>query len=204
MKRFFLLGLLFATPALGDDADRLCAGNPAYSPDVMLKIVQAQLQGDHDPSLDADTPENIAKQAVAQGIAECATALRKDPSIAPALRSLTGADLQVGWDAYNTACADHSASRGACITAEVQSDKALKRMAATDEPSGARAIVQTCELVMQTDPPLAEWRQCVDQGLAVHASGSVAAKCKLSATWHVAKTGAEAARIVAACLRGGS
>jgi hypothetical protein len=203
MRQLILVGLLVSGPALAESAESLCAQNPAFSPTIMLKIVQAQLEADHDPSLEADTPENVAKQASVQGIAECAAEMRADPSIMAALGSLSGADLQVGWDAFNTACADHKASRGACITAEVQSDKALKRMISTDSPAGAKALVQTCELVMQTDPPLAEWRECVDQGLAVHASGAAAKRCKLSATWHVAKTGAEAGGIVAACLKGG-
>jgi hypothetical protein len=203
MKFVLLLATLFASPALADEAETLCAGNPAYSPTIMLKIVQAQLQGDHDASLDADTPENIAKQATAQGISECAAQVRQDPSIAAALGPLTGADLQVGWDAYNTTCADHSASRGACITAEVGSDKALKHMVATDQPPGAKALVQTCALVMQSDPGLADWRHCVDQGLAVHPTESAAKRCKLSATWHAAKNGTEAAATIVACLKAG-
>jgi len=203
MRFLILLVVLVSGRALADPAESLCAQNPAFSPSIMLKIVQAQLEADHDPSLEADTPENIAKQAAAQGIAECAADVRRDPSIMAALGSLGGADLQVGWDAYNTACADHRASRGACITAEVQSDKALKRLISTDSPAGAKTLVQTCELVMQTDPPLAEWRECVDQGLAVHASAAAAKRCKLSATWHVAKSGAEAGGLVAACLKGG-
>jgi len=203
MRLLVLLGLLISGGALADPASDLCAQNPAFAPSIMLKIVQAQLEGDHDPSLDADTPENIARQASTQGMAECAAEARADPSIVAALGSLSAADQPVGWDAFNTACTDHKASRGACITAEVQADKALKRMISTDKPAGAKTLVQTCELVMQTDPPLAEWRECVDQGLAVHASPAAAKRCKLSATWHVAKTGAEAGGIVAACLKGG-
>jgi len=203
MKVLILLCVLVSTGALADPAETLCAGDPAFSQAVMLKIVQAQLEVDHDPALDADTPENIARQAQAQGIAECAAEVRRDPSIAAAFAGLDAADEQVAWDAYNTSCADHKTSRGACISAEVQSDKALKRMVSTDRPEGAKTLVQTCELVMQTDPALAEWRECVDQGLALHPSESAAKRCKLSATWHVAKTGAEAGAIVAACLKGG-
>ena len=203
MKRWVLLGLLVGGPAFADPAETLCATNPAFSPDIMLRVVQTQLEGEHDPSLEADTPENIARKASAQGIAECAEEVRRDPSISPALSSLTGPDVQVGWDAYNTTCAEHKTSRGACITAEVASDKALKRMVAKNEPPGAKTIVQTCNLVMQPDPALSEWRECVDQALAVHASEGAAKRCKLSATWHVAKTGAEAGAIIAGCLRGG-
>jgi hypothetical protein len=203
MKFLVLLCVLVSTGALADPAETLCAQDPAFSRAVMLKIVQAELEVEHDPALDADTPENIAKLAQRQGISECAAEVRRDPSIAAAFAGLSGADEQVAWDAYNTACADHKASRGACISAEVQSDKALKRMVSTDRPEGAKALVQTCELVMQTDPAMAEWRECVDQGLAVHASEAAAKRCKLSATWHVAKTGAEAGAIVAACLKGG-
>jgi hypothetical protein len=195
--------MLVSTQALADPMETLCAQNPAYALPIMLKIVQAQLEVDHDPALDADTPENIARQAQTQGIAECAAEVRGDPSIAAAFDGLSGADLPVAWDAYNTTCADHKASRGACITAEVQSDKALKRMIATDKPEGAKVLVQACELVMQTDPAMAEWRACVDEGLALHPSESTAKRCKLSATWHVAKTGAEAGAIISACLRGG-
>jgi len=202
MLVFALCGLV-STPALADPAEALCAQNPAFSQSIMLKIVQSQLEGEHDPSLDADTPENIAKQAQVQGIAECAAEIRGDPSILAAFGGLSGPDAQVAWDAFNTACADHKASRGACITSEVQADTALKRMISKDQPPGAKVLVQTCELVMQSDPALAEWRECVDQGLALHPTESAAKRCKLSATWHVAKTGAEAGAIVAACLKGG-
>ncbi len=203
MKSWVLLGLLAAGPAWADSAQTLCTGNPAFAPDVMLRVVQVQLQGDHDPSLDADTPEHIANQASTQGIAECAAEVRTDPSIATALGGLKGPDLQAGWDAYNTACADHKGSRGACISAEVASDRALKQMVKTDEPSGAKTLVQACELVMKAEPGLSEWRLCVDTALAVHASDSTAKRCKLAATWHVATSGAEAGGIIANCLRGG-
>ncbi len=203
MKRLCLLILLTAGPAWAESAEALCATNPAFAPDVMLRVVQLQLQGDHDPALDADTPEHIASQASTQGISECAAEVRSDPSIAAALDGLTGPDLQAGWDAYNTACADHKASRGACIDAEVKSDKALKRMVATNQPEGAKTLVQACELVMKAEPGLAEWRQCVDEALEIHASESAAKRCKLSATWHVARTGAEAGGILATCLKGG-
>jgi len=198
-----VVAVMASGEAAADPAETLCAGNPAFETSIMLKIVQAQLQGDHDPALEADTPENIAIQARAQGIAECAAEVRGDPSIAAAFGGLQGPDLQVGWDAFNTACADHKASRGACITAEVQSDKALKHLVASDKPAGAKALVQACELVMQAEPAMAEWRECVDQALAVHATEEAAKRCKLSATWHVAKTGSEAGGLIVACLRGG-
>jgi hypothetical protein len=203
MKVLILLGMLMSTAAMADPAEVLCARDPAFSQAVMLKIVQAELEVEHDPALDADTPENIAKQAQAQGISECAAEVRRDPSIAAAFAGLNPADEQVAWDAYNTACANRKAGRGACISAEVQSGSALKRMITTDRPEGAKTLVQTCELVMQTDPAMAEWRECVDAGLALHPSEAAAKRCKLSATWHVAKTGAEAGAIVAACLKGG-
>jgi hypothetical protein len=167
MKNLVLLLLLAAGPALADPAETLCATNPAFSPDVMLKVVLVQLQGEHDPALDADTPEHIANQAVTQGVGECADEVRSDPSITTALNGLAGPDLTAGWDAFNTACADHKESRGACISAEVGAGKALKDMTAHDRPAGAKTLVQTCELVMKATPGLAEWRECVDQGLAV-------------------------------------
>ncbi len=146
MRVVFLLcvlaNVLACEGALADPAESLCAQNPAFSLSIMLKIVQAELEVDHDPALDADTPENIARQAQTQGIAECAAEVRGDPSITAAFGGLSAADQPVAWDAYNTTCADHKASRGACITAEVQSDKALKRMVATDKPEGAKALVQ--------------------------------------------------------------
>ena len=195
-----VLACLLATPAFAGNLETLCAANPAFSPKIMLAIVQSQLQHDHDPALDADTPDNMAQKASAQGISECAADMRADPSIAPSLSGLAGADVQVGWDAYNTACSDRRTGRGACITAEIGAARALKRMMATNSPPGAKALVQTCELVMQGDPAMAEWRQCVDQALAVHPTEAAARQCKVSASWHVAKTGAEAARVVTQCL----
>ncbi len=199
--RIALLTCLLATPAFAGSLESLCAANPAFSPKIMLAIVQSQLQHDHDPALDADTPEALAQKASAQGISECAGEMRADPSIAPSLSGLTGADVQVGWDAYNTACADRRTGRGACITAEVGAARALKRMMATNTPPGAKALVQTCELVMQGDPAMAEWRECVDQALAAHPTEAAARQCKVSASWHVARTGVEAARVVTQCLR---
>ena len=194
--------LLLAGPALAlPAAETLCASNPAFSPKVMRAIVQEQLQHDHDPALDADTPDKLATEATAQGISECAAAIRADPSIATALSSLGPADLEVGWDAYNTACSDRKTQRGACISAEVGSAKALKHMMATNVPPGSKALVQTCELVMQSDPAMAEWRQCVDQALATHPSEDAAKRCKVSVSWHVARTGVEAGRVVAQCLQ---
>jgi hypothetical protein len=200
-KYALLLGLLYAAPALAGAAEALCAKNPAYAPSIMLAIVREQLARDHDPSLDADTPEVLADKATAQGVAECAAEMRADPSIAPALSGLNEADQSVGWDAYNTACADHHASKGQCISAEVGAAHALKRMMASNTPPGARTLVQACALVMQTDPAMAEWRQCVDQTLAVHASEDAAKRCKLSANWHVARSGSDAGRALAACLQ---
>ena len=201
MRHLFLFGLLCAHPALAGEAEALCAKNPAYAPRIMLAIVREQLARDHDPALDADTPEAMAAKASAQGIAECAAEMRADPSIVPVLSSLPQADQSVGWDAYNTACSDHRASKGQCIAAEVAADHALKHMMATNAPPGAKALVQACALVMQTDPAMAEWRQCVDQALAVHASEDAARRCKVSANWHVAKTGSEAGQVLAKCLR---
>ena len=201
MRYLILLGLLGASPALAGEAETLCARNPAFSNAIMLAIVREQLARDHDPALDTDTPEKLAQQATAQGIAECAAEVRADPSIAVALTGLADGDQSVAWDAYNTACADHHASRGQCITAEVGAARALKHMMATNTPPGVKTLVQACALVMQTDPAMAEWRSCVDQSLAVHASEDAAKRCKLSASWHTARTGEEAGRVIAACLR---
>jgi hypothetical protein len=201
MKVLILLACLSATRALGSEAETLCASNPAFSSTVMLSVVQSQLAHDHDAALDADTPENLARQAAAQGIAECAADIRADPSIATAFAGVDGRDRETGWDAYNTACADRKTARGACITAEIGAYRALRHMMTTDTPPGAKALVQTCELVMQSDPAMAEWRACVDHALAVHASADAARRCKVSASWHVARTGAEAGQVVAECLR---
>ncbi len=203
MKYFWLAALLFCSPALADQAESLCATNPAFSPRVMLSVVQAQLERDHDPSLDADSPDNLADKASAQGIAECAADVRADPSIAAAMTGLEGPDLQVGWDAYNTSCSDRKGAKGMCIKAELLASQALKRMIAKDQPPGAKTLVQTCELMMASDPAMAEWRLCVDEGLAVHATESAAKRCKVSVTWHMSKTGDEAGKALAACLKAG-
>jgi hypothetical protein len=212
MKTIFLAVCCLAAAVSGPSAwaagapptqyTMLCGTNPAYSAAVMLSVLQAQLQKDHDPSLDSTPPDQLAEQAVEQGITECAQELQKDPAIYGALSGLSGSERDIGWDAYNTACSDRTGSKGACITAEVGAVRALKHMAATNTPPGARALVQACQLVLKTDPAMADWRQCVDQSLAVHASADKAASCKLSVSWHVAKTGTEAASVMAACLRG--
>jgi hypothetical protein len=192
----------FARAQTSDAQTQLCATNPAYSLSIMQSIIEAQLQKDHDPSLDAAPPEQLAQQALDQGIGECATALRRDPDLTSALASLRGGDVDIGWDAYNTACDDRSRTKGDCIRAEVGAAHALKHMIATDQPPGAKTLVQTCQLVLQTDPTMTAWRQCVDLSLAAHPTNADAKRCKLSVTWHSAKTGAEAGALVAQCLRG--
>jgi len=189
--------------AADDAAAAICRSNPAYSLPVMRSVLDSQLSKDHDPALDAEPPDQMAAEAVEQGVADCAAELRRTPGIYQVMAGLSGSELAVGWDAYNTACDSHAASKADCIKAEVGSVQALKRMAATDKPAGAKALVETCELVLQTDPPMAEWRSCVDQALAVHASAEAAARCKTSVTWHIAKTGAEAAQPIVQCLRRG-
>ena len=203
MKTPALALFLLATPALADEAANLCRSNPAYAQPVMLAVIREQLAHDHDAALDADTPEKLADQAVEQGVSECAADLRRDPTLTVALSGLTKEDSSVGWDAYNTACSDHKASKGACVQAEIASAKALKNLMAHGAAPGAKTLVQACQLVMAEDPAMVEWRTCVDEALAVHASISRAQQCKLSANWHVAKTGAEAGALLAACLRGG-
>jgi hypothetical protein len=188
-----------AQPA--DPQSALCSTNPAYSLPLMQSIIEAQLQKDHDPSLDAAPPEQLAQQALNQGIGECAAALRQDPGMMAALAALKGADVEIGWDAYNTACDDRRVSKGDCIRSEVAAAHALKRMTATNQPPGAKTLVETCQLVLQTDPTMTDWRQCVDLSLAVHATPGDAKRCKLSISWHSAKTGSEGGAAVAQCLR---
>jgi hypothetical protein len=196
-------GIDRASAAPPPEIETLCAGNPAYAPGIMRSIVESELAKDHDPSLDAAPPDKIAEDAEAQGISECAADLRRDPATFGTLKGLKGADITVGWDAYNTTCADRAASKGDCIRNEVGAQHALRHMSQADDPPGVRALVQTCELVMQTNPAMTEWRQCVDIGLAVHAPIKAAQKCRVSVSWHTAKSGAEAGRIVAGCLRSG-
>lgn len=203
MKAVLTLLLLITSPALAGEAETLCATNPAYSQHVMLTIVQTQLQHDHDPALDADTPEKLADAAVAQGISDCAAELRADPSIATALQNAPETDRSVAWDAYNTACSDRKTSKGACIQAEVGAADALKRMIIKNQPPAAKALAQTCQLVMKEDPAMVEWRSCVDQGLALNPSRDLVERCKVRVNYHVATTGAEAGQLIAACLKAG-
>jgi hypothetical protein len=189
-------------PAWADDAaTTLCRTNPAYSADVMRSVLTAQLEKDHDPSLDAETPDQLAAEAAEQGVKDCATELRGNEPLFEVLVPLRGADLAVGWDAYNTNCADHAATKPACVKAEVGAVHALKHMMATNTPPGAKILVETCELALKTDPAMADWRECVDMGLAVHAKPQTAEHCKVSVPWHSAKTGAEAGGALVACLK---
>jgi hypothetical protein len=199
----FLLIVCFVQPARAEDsAATLCRSNPAYALNVISSILAAQLQRDHDPALDAEPPDQMAAEAVEQGVKDCADTLRRDPGTAQAMASFSGSDQQLAWDAFNTSCADHVASRAACIRAEVASVHALKRMTAEDEPPGAKALVEACELVLKPEPAIAEWRECVDLGLAAHADRGAANRCKTSVPWHVTGSGAEAGHTLAACLAG--
>jgi hypothetical protein len=178
----------------------LCRGNAAYSADVMRNVLAAQLEKDHDAALDAEPPEQMAAEASAQGVKDCATDMQNNPPLYEALAGLSGADIQVGWDAYNTACSDRTSSKAACVKAEVGAVRALKRMVATNQPPGARTLVETCELVLKSEPAMADWRECVDTALAVHAPAGDAARCKTAVPWHTSKTGAESGRVVSDCL----
>ncbi len=178
----------------------LCRGNAAYSADVMRNVLTAQLEKDHDPALDAEPPEQMAAEASAQGIKDCAIELQRDQQLYGVLAALSGADVQVGWDAYNTACSDRTSTKAACVKAEVGAVRALKRMVATNQPAGAKTLVETCELVLKSEPAMADWRECVDTALALHAPSSEAARCKTAVPWHTSKSGAEAGRVVSDCL----
>ena len=200
----FLAALTLATTARAEGPEAtLCRDNPAYSLTVMREVITEQLSRDHDPSLDNTPPDKLAAAAVEQGVADCVADMRRDVTLYNSIAGLSEQDRAPGWDAYNTACGDRHVSKGDCVRAEVASVQAIRRMVAHDTPKGARAIAETCDLVLQSNPPMADWRECVDLGLAAHASPEAAARCKLGVSWHTAKTGAEAGRIVGACLRGG-
>jgi hypothetical protein len=199
----FALMICLLAPAAAradDDAATLCRTNPANALSVIQGIVNAQLQRDHDPALDTEPPDQMAAGAVELGVKQCADTLHKDPATQQALASYTGTDLTVAWDAFNTSCADHVASRSACIRAEVASTQALRRMTLHDEPPGSKAMVEACELILKPDPAMADWRECVDQALATHAGRPAANRCKTSVAWHVTSSGADAGRELAACL----
>jgi hypothetical protein len=203
MIRRALLFCFLAAPAFAQAPDAittLCATNPAYGQEVMQSVLQAQLQKDHDPALDSEPPEQMAAEAAQMGIKDCATELHAHPAIAQALSGLSPVDAQVGWDAYNTTCSDRAGSKGDCIKAEVGAAQALRHMARTNQPPGATALVQACQLVMKSDLAMVEWRLCVDQGLALHPTPAKAAQCKTSVNWHIARTGTEAGTEVTRCL----
>ena len=202
MNRLVLLLSLFASAANAQNAViQLCATNPAYGQDVMRSVLEAQLAKDHDPALDAEPPEQMAAETAQLGIKQCAADLTAHPAIIQAMTGLNSTDMQVAWDAYNTSCDDHKASKAECVKAEVGSAQALRHMSRSDNPPGSKALVQACQLVMTSDLAMVEWRICVDKGLAVHAAPDKAARCKTSVNWHVARTGAAAGDEVAACLR---
>jgi hypothetical protein len=186
-----------------DAAVTLCRSNPAYALNVIQQIVAAQLERDHDPALDTEPPDQMAAGAVELGVKECADVLHRDPATLQVLASVSGSDQQVAWDAFNTSCSDHVASRAACIRAEVGSVHALKLMTARDDPPGSKALVEACELVLKPDPAMADWRECVDDALAVHADRAAANRCKTSVPWHVTTSGADAGHTLARCLGGG-
>ncbi len=200
-----LAAALVPAAAHGQAADKetlVCATNPAFSLSIMRSVIDEQLaKENHDPSLDNVSPEKLAQQAMDQGIGECASALHKDPDLLAELASLKGEDVDYGWDAYNTACNDHAQSKGYCIRAEVAAAHAIKHMSTTNSPPGARSLVEACQLILKSDPTMANWRECVDLGLAVHATPADAKRCKLSVSWHMSGNGREAGDELAACLK---
>jgi hypothetical protein len=207
LRRAAFLGcVLLCAPHAADAEDAavtLCRSNPAYALNVIQQIVAAQLERDHDPALDTEPPDQMAAGAVELGVKECADVLHKDAATQQVLASLSGSDQQVAWDAFNTSCSDHVASRAACIRAEVGSVHALKHMTARDDPPGSKALVEACALVLKPDPAMADWRECVDDALAAHADRAAANRCKTSVPWHVTTSGADAGHTLARCLGGG-
>jgi deoxycytidylate deaminase len=196
-----LLPLLTTRAARAEDAAAtLCRGNPAYALNVIQGVLAAQLERDHDPALDAEPPSQMAAEAVEQGVKDCAETMHKDPAANQVIQSFAGPDREIAWDAFNTSCADHVASRADCIRAEVGAVRALKHMVAKDDPPGAKAMVETCQLVLKPDPPMADWRECVDLALATHADRGAANRCKTSVAWHTTTSGADAGHMLAACL----
>jgi hypothetical protein len=210
LSRYLGRAVFIAVPLLcgghrahAEDAEAtLCRSNPAYALNVISSIIAAQMQRDHDPALDAEPPDQIAAGAVEQGVKDCADVLHKDQATMQVIAAYAPADQQIAWDAFNTSCSDHVASRAQCIRAEVDSVHALKRMTATDQPPGARTLVETCSLVLKPDPAIAEWRACVDVALSAHADRAAANRCKTSVDWHVTTSGSDAGHAVAACLGG--
>ena len=190
-----------ARPA-ADPQSLICATNPAYSLTIMRTVIDEELaKENHDPSLDNEPPDRIAVESMDQGIGECATALRQDPDLMAELSSLKGADVDYGWDAFNTACDGHAQTKGNCIRAEVGAARALKHMSSTNLPPGARTIVESCQLILKSEPTMANWRECVDLGLAAQAPPAAAKRCKLSVNWHMSSNGKEAGDELAACLK---
>ena len=61
--------------------------------------------------------------------------------------------------------------------------------------------MEACQLMLKSDPTMANWRECVDLGLAAHALPSEAKRCKLSVNWHMSSSGKEAGDELAACLK---
>jgi hypothetical protein len=207
MRWICLLPALVLAPlaarAADDAAAAFCRTNPAFSFQVIREVLDAQLAKDHDPALDELPPDQMALRTVEQGVSDCAAALRQDPGALQTMTSLQGSDLAAAWDAWNTTCDDRPHSKADCVKAEMGAMWALKRMSRTNQPPGAHALVEACQLVMANNPAMTEWRECVDAGLAVHASDDAAKRCKTSVNWHVAKTGAEAGKMISECLRGG-
>jgi hypothetical protein len=206
----FLLALVPLASALAADPPAalppdpelrtFCAGDPAFRPDAVRAVIGQELAREHDPALDDQTPEQILEGTISTGITECVRTLHRDPSIYAAIDLPDPIDRSIAWDAYNSACGDRVAARGACIVAEVAAQHALKRMSTRNVPPGARALVQACELVLVPQPPLAEWRECVDMGLANRAPPARAEACKLKLPWHTAHSGKEAGQLVQACI----
>lgn len=181
-------------------ARALCAQNPAFGVDIMRSVIEEQRRSGQNPDLDQADPDRLARQAADRGIADCAADMAREPALFDTLAAQTGTDATIGWDAFNVACASHAGSMAACITAEISSARALKRMSAGNRPPGATALVETCALVLPQTPPMAEWRACVDIALSVRAPEAAALACKTNVPWHSASNGAAAGRIVAACL----
>ena len=194
--------LMLAGSAQAEDAaTSLCRLNPAYAVGTMRAVIDEELKTAHDPSLDETPPDQLAQQASDQGVADCGKELAANKPLYDVLAALTPDRQVIGWDAFNVACANHSTSKADCVRAEVSSDAALRRMGSSNHPPGAKALIETCQLVLPPTVAMAEWRACVDTALLEHSPEEIVDGCKTGVPWHSAATGAEAGKLIVACLR---
>ena len=187
-----LLSTAYAAQVFLEQAEKMCALDPAAAIESLRPMIEYQLREPHSPELDAHTPEQLAQQTRDFAIRRCAARMMNDLPAYNLLRSYQGTDLLSGeaWDAWNLACAKQAGSEAPCIKREVEAFASTRGEQDTNPVKSN--LLGLCQLVMQMPSQRDDTRICIDAGLKEHPSDEAVNACKFAIKWHSASAGGRA------------